>query len=166
MTAVESSKRLASETPVSLFIPYSHHVTDTIISTKNAEYLSVWKIDGRSHQSASEEDIFQWTKELNNTLRGIASANLSLWTHIVRRRVYEYPDSTFDKMFCYQLDEKYRQSFTGYNLMVNDLYLTIVFQPIADKVMSFFLSMNVKRSIKKRCGKNHVLKLLMISTVP
>lgn len=69
MTAVESSKRLASETPVSLFLPYSHHITDTIISTKNAEYLSIWKIDGRSHQSASEEDIFQWTKELNNTLR-------------------------------------------------------------------------------------------------
>ncbi|WP_375632817.1 VirB4 family type IV secretion/conjugal transfer ATPase [Bartonella sp. AA74HLJMH] len=138
MTAVESSKRLASEAPVSLFLPYSHHITDTIISTKNAEYLSIWKIDGRSHQSASEEDIFQWIKELNNTLRGLASANLSFWTHIVRRRVYEYPDSTFDQIFCYQLDEKYRQSFTGYNLMVNDLYLTVIFQPIADKIMSFF----------------------------
>src|SRR5690606_40691263 len=92
MGAIESRKLLASETPVGQFIPYSHHVTDTIISTKNAEYLSVWKIDGRSHQSASEADVFQWIRELNNTLRGISSANLSLWTHIVRRRVYEYPD--------------------------------------------------------------------------
>lgn len=166
MTAVESSKRLASETPVSLFIPYSHHITDTIISTKNAEYLSIWKIDGRSHQSASEEDIFQWVRELNNTLRGIASANLSLWTHIVRRRVYEYPDSTFDKMFCYQLDEKYRQSFTGYNLMVNDLYLTVIFQPIADKVMSFFSQHERETLDQKRCDKNHLSKLSMTSTVP
>lgn len=59
MGAIESRKLLASETPVGQFIPYSHHVTDTIISTKNAEYLSVWKIDGRSHQSASEADVFQ-----------------------------------------------------------------------------------------------------------
>lgn len=63
MGAIESRKLLASETPVGQFIPYSHHVTDTIISTKNAEYLSVWKIDGRSHQSASEADVFQWIRE-------------------------------------------------------------------------------------------------------
>src|SRR5690606_28472517 len=118
MGALESRKLLASETPAGQFIPYTHHVTDTIISTKNAEYLSVWKIDGRPHQSASEADVFQWIRELNNTLRGISSANLSLWTHIVWRRVYEYPDAEFDNLFCRQLDEKYRESFTGYNLMV------------------------------------------------
>ncbi|WP_455465981.1 VirB4 family type IV secretion/conjugal transfer ATPase [Bartonella sp. B39] len=160
MTAVESNKRLVSETPVSLFIPYSHHITDTIISTKNAEYLSIWKIDGRSHQSASEEDIFQWTTELNNTLRGIASANLSLWTHIVRRRVYEYPASTFDKMFCHQLDEKYRQSFTGYNLMVNDLYLTIVFQPVADRIMSFFSQHERETLDQKKMRQESCIKAL------
>ncbi|WP_336278600.1 VirB4 family type IV secretion/conjugal transfer ATPase [Bartonella sp. CB175] len=160
MKAVESSKLLMSETPVSLFIPYSHHITDTIISTKNAEYLSVWKIDGRSHQSASEEDIFQWIKELNNILRGIASANLSLWTHIVRRRVYEYPDSTFDQMFCHQLDEKYRQSFTGYNLMVNDLYLTIVFQPITDKIISFFSQHERETLDQKKMRQESCIKTL------
>ncbi|MCZ2203605.1 VirB4 family type IV secretion/conjugal transfer ATPase [Bartonella sp. A05] len=160
MKAIENSKLLASETPVSLFIPYSHHVTDTVISTKNAEYLSVWKIDGRSHQSASEEDIFQWTRELNNTLRGIASANLSLWTHIVRRRVYEYPDSTFDKVFCYQLDEKYRHSFTGYNLMVNDLYLTVVFRPVTDKIMSFFAKYERETFEQKKIRQASCIKAL------
>lgn len=138
MGAIESLKLLGSETPVGQFIPYSHHVTDTIISTKNAEYLSVWKIEGRSHQSASEADVFQWIRELNNVLRGLSSANLSLWSHIVRRRVYEYPDAEFDNVFCRNLDEKYRESFTGYNLMVNDLYLTVVYRPVGDKVLSFF----------------------------
>ncbi|AGF75071.1 TrwK protein [Bartonella australis AUST/NH1] len=160
MKALESSKLLASEIPVGLFIPYSHHVTDTIISTKNAEYLSVWKIDGRSHQSASEEEVFQWVGELNNTLRGIASANLSLWTHIVRRRVYEYPDSTFDRMFCCQLDEKYRHSFTGYNLMVNDLYLTIIYQPITDKVMSFFAQHERETLEQKKMRQESCIKAL------
>src|SRR5699024_1604124 len=105
---------------------------------KNAEYLSVWKIEGRSHQSASEADVFQWIRELNNVLRGLSSANLSLWSHIVRRRVYEYPDAEFDNVVCRNLDEKCRVSFTGYSVMVNDLYLTVVYRPVGDKVLSFF----------------------------
>ncbi|EBC1886523.1 VirB4 family type IV secretion/conjugal transfer ATPase [Salmonella enterica] len=160
MGAIESHKLLVSETPVSQFIPYSHHVTDTIIATKNAEYLSVWKIDGRSHQSASVDDVFQWTRELNNTLRGLASANVSLWSHIVRRRVYEYPDSTFDNVFCRELDEKYRLSFTGYNLMVNDLYLTVVFRPIADKVLSFFAKRERETPEQKRHRQETCVKAL------
>ncbi len=72
MGAMQSRKTLESETPVGQFIPYSHHITDTIISTKTAEYLSVWKIDGRSHQSASLDDVYQWINELNNGRRTFA----------------------------------------------------------------------------------------------
>jgi type IV secretion system protein VirB4 len=133
-----SRKVLESETPVSQYVPYSHHVSDTIISTKGAEYLSVWKFEGRAHQAASDDDLFQWLDELNNLVKGIGTENVSFWTHVVRRRVYEYPDSEFNNVFCRQLDAKYRESFTGYNLMVNDLYITIVFRPVADKVLSFF----------------------------
>lgn len=160
MGALESRKLLESETPVSQFIPYSHHVSDTIISTKSAEYLSVWKIEGRSHQSASERDVFQWIEELNNTLRGVSSANLSLWTHIVRRRVNEYPDSEFDNVFCRQLDEKYRESFTGYNLMVNDLYLTVIYRPVADKVLSFFASRERETPEQKKMRQESAIKAL------
>lgn len=126
------------ETPVSEFIPYSHHVTPTIISTVNADYLSVWKIGGRSHQSASEEDAFAWARELNNLWRGVMTANITLCTHVVRRKVNEYPESKFENAFCRRLDEKYCESFTGYDLRVNDLYLTITYRPVADRVLAAF----------------------------
>jgi type IV secretion system protein VirB4 len=137
MGALKSQNILQSETPVTQYIPYSHHVTPTIISTKNGDYLSVWRLGGRSHQSAAPDDIFNWTRELNNVMRGIGNAHLAFWSHVVRRRVYEYPDSTFDNPFCRQLDERYRASFTNYNLMVNDLYLTVLYRPVMDKVLSF-----------------------------
>ncbi|PPD29249.1 MAG: type VI secretion protein, partial [Methylomonas sp.] len=133
-----SAANLSKDSALSSFIPYSHHVTDKIISTKSGEYLSVWKIGGRSHTSASLEEVTRWRRDLNNFFRGIATANVAVWSHIVRRRVDEYPDSEFQNAFCRQLDEKYRQSFTGYNLMVNDLYLTVVYRPVTDKVLSFF----------------------------
>jgi len=126
------------ETSVSEYIPYSHHVTPTIISTRNADYLSVWKIAGRSHQSASAEDVYDWVRELNNLWRGVANENFTLCTHTIRRQVSEYPDSDFDNAFCHRLDDKYRESFTGYDLRVNDLYLTIVYRPVSDKILSAF----------------------------
>lgn len=158
MSLMPAAKNLQSESPLSGFIPYSHHVTDKIISTKSAEYVSVWKIGGRSHTSASIEEVTTWRRDLNNFFRGIASAHVSVWSHIVRRRVDEYPDSEFDNPFCHQLDEHYRESFTGYNLMVNDLYLTVVYRPVVDKVLSFFGAMEkesveVKTERQKACIK-------------
>ncbi|MDH2436865.1 VirB4 family type IV secretion/conjugal transfer ATPase [Pokkaliibacter sp. MBI-7] len=160
MGAMESRAVAESEIPVSQYLPYSHHVTENIISTKGAEYLSVWKIGGRSHQSASEDDVFTWVRELNNTLRGVASANLSIWSHVVRRRVYEYPESEFENSFCRNLDQKYQDSFTGYSLMVNDLYLTIVYRPVSDKVMSFFASRERETLPQKQERQSAAIKQL------
>lgn len=157
---MKSRQIFTTESPTSTYIPYSHHITETIISTKNVEYLSVWKITGRSHQSASQQDVFNWTRDLNNLLRGIATQNISLWSHVVRRRVFEYPDSDFENSFCRRLDTKYRKSFTDYNLMVNDLYLTVVFRANADKVLSFFAKFE-KQSIKqKQSNQDKCIKLL------
>lgn len=160
MAAQRTQKLLASETPVSQFIPYSHHVTDTIISTKNADYLSVWKIGGRSHQSAAQEDVFAWVRELNNTLRGVASANLALWSHVVRRRVSEYPEAEFENSFCRTLDRKYRGCFSDDTLMVNDLYLTVIFRPVADTVLSFFARREREIPAQKKLRQDAAIRQL------
>ena len=157
---MKSLKIFMTESPTSNYISYSHHVTKTIVSTKNAEYLSVWKIAGRSHQSASQQEVFNWIRDLNNLLRGIATQNVSFWSHVIRRRVFEYPDSEFENNFCRQLDTKYRKSFTGYNLMVNDLYLTIVFKASSDKVLSFFAKYERQSIAQKQSNQDRCIKLL------
>lgn len=160
MGAIESLKILQSETPISKFLPYSHHVTEDIIASKSGEYVSVWKIEGRSHQSASTEEHFQWVEELNNVLKGIGSAHLSLWSHIIRRRVYEYPESEFENPFARQLDEKYRASFENVNLMVNDLYLTVVYKSISDKVLSWFAKRERKSLDQKKAHQQSAIDSL------
>lgn len=129
---------LKSEGAIADYLPFSHHVSDTAISTRNGEYMTILRISGRSHQAASEEEVFRWTRELNNAVRGLASAHVSFWSHVVRRKVFEYPDAEFSNVFCRQLDSKYRSSFEDLTLMVNDLYLTIIWRPETDKVLSFF----------------------------
>lgn len=120
------------------FIPFSHHVTDSIIATKNGEYLSVWKLTGRSHQSASDSDCHKWVLDLNNTLKGISSPNLSLWVHTVRRKVDDYPDSTFNNSFARRVNERYKERFSGVKLMVNDLYLTVVYRASGEGIINAF----------------------------
>lgn len=129
---------LHSENVAPEFLPFSHHVTPSIVSTKNGEYLAVFKLDGRSHQCADIEDVFIWTRDLNAMLNAVANEHVSIWSHIHRRRVYEYPEAHFDNPFCAQLNDHYEESFTGLKLMVNDLYLTVVYNPVPDKVMKFF----------------------------
>lgn len=152
MGANEIFKILNSETNVGKYIPYASHVTPEIVSTKKGEYVSVWKISGRSHQSASNSSLFDWVNSLNHVLKGFATANVSLWSHVVRRRVYEYPESVFENEFAKKLDEKYRASFTGYNLMVNDLYLTVVYKENVDKVLSFFAKAE-KPTLKEKVSR-------------
>jgi type IV secretion system protein VirB4 len=129
---------LTNEGAIADYLPFSHHVSDTAISTKNGEYMTIIRISGRSHQSASEDEVFRWTRELNNAVRGLASANVCFWSHVVRRKVFEYPDAEFSNVFCKQLDRKYRSSFEDMTLMVNDLYLTVIWRQHSDKVLNFF----------------------------
>lgn len=136
MAKLASRKIMESEQPAGEYVPYSHHVTDTIISTGDGTYLTVWKLEGRSHQSASEEELFSWLEELNNVIKGIGSENLSIWSHMVRRRVQEYPECEYENVFCHQLNERYKESFHNINLMVNELYVTLVYRAENDKVLA------------------------------
>ncbi len=111
LTFAERVRR--TEKPASDFVPYSHHVTPTIIATRGGEYLSTWAVGGRSHQSASMAELAGWVADLNNAWRGIALAGVAFWSHVIRRRVDEYPASEFDGYFCRRLDEPRRRSGTA-----------------------------------------------------
>lgn len=148
---MSQTAREVAETEVAVadFLPLSHHVSDTVLATKEGAYLSVWRIKGRSHQCADVKDVFRWTEDMNVAVRGIASEKIAFWSHLHRRRVFEYPEAEFDNLFCERLNNKYAETFTGVKLMVNDLYLTVVYRPVTDKVLSFFASKE-KRSVKDR----------------
>ncbi len=128
--------REMKEQSIADFLPYSYHVTPEIISTKEGMYVSCFKLNGRSHEGISALELARWVSELNDALRMVSSANTTYWSHLIRRRVYDYPIAKFDNIFCKQLDVKYRESFENYNLMVNDLYFSVVFNPNADRTLA------------------------------
>lgn len=115
----------AHEASVSKYIPFSHHVTPSIIATRDWEYLSVWRIDGRTFQGYSDEDHCRWIEDLNNVFRGFPTG-FGLWSHLIRRRVFEYPESDYPDSFSREHDTAYRKVFSGQPPMINEMYLTVL----------------------------------------
>ncbi|MFA7351244.1 MAG: VirB4 family type IV secretion/conjugal transfer ATPase [Methylotenera sp.] len=123
------SKFLKSELEASSFIPYASHVTENTIKLVGGDFIQIIKLQGAAHESADIEDINNWHNQLNGMMRNIASANVALWTHVVRREYNEYPEGKFPAGFCNDFNEKYRSQMENDRMLVNELYLSIVYRP-------------------------------------
>ncbi|MDR7948273.1 VirB4 family type IV secretion/conjugal transfer ATPase [Achromobacter aegrifaciens] len=137
----------AYEPAVSQYVPFSHHVTDSVIATRNWEYMSAWRIDGRTFQGYSEAEHKEWIEELNNVLRGWPTG-FGLWSHLVRRRVSEYPQSDYPDAFSRAHDAAYSKVFDGKPPMINEMYLTILTRAQVDPTLRL-LSRFEKRTARQ-----------------
>ena len=118
-----------NEVTAAEFIPYSSHVTKNVVKLTNGDYIATVRMQGAAHESADVEDLNSWHDQLNGYMRNIASANVALWTHIVRREYGEFPGGEFAPGFCREFNEKYRERMADERMLVNELYLTVVYRP-------------------------------------
>lgn len=128
-TKARHHREINNERSVASFIPYSSHVSDTTIITKDGDYLRTWRIAGVAFETVDHEEIFRLKDQLNTLLRSIASNQIAVWSHVVRRRTHDKLDSYFNNEFCEDFDHKYYESFKSYQMMANELYFTVVYRP-------------------------------------
>jgi type IV secretion system protein VirB4 len=129
--------------PASRHIPYASHVAPEVIVTVGGDYLQTFRLSGASFESADDETLDNWHERLNVTWRNIATPNVSLWTHLVRRRDTARLPAVNGKGFADRLASRYQGRLATETLMVNELYLTVLFRPItgaAPTLVSRFLS--------------------------
>ena len=105
-------------------IPYSTHVTDQVIRTREGDYLRVWKIAGIAFEAADPADILARHEGFNQLVRGLAGGHVALWSHRLRRRVSDHFATPYGNRFCQELATRYYASFAGYRMMANELYLS------------------------------------------
>ena len=117
------------EVGVSAFLPYSGHVTRNIVKMMNGDMMFTIRLSGAAHQSADISDLNGWHSQLNGFIRNISSPHVALWSHIVRREINEYPEGEFPSEFINNLNKKYRSRIEETTLMINELYISIVFRP-------------------------------------
>ncbi len=117
------------ELAVSANVPYTAHVSEHVLKTRHGHYVQAFRLDGISFESADDEQLNNWHERLNIFWRNIASPNLSVWTHIIRRRERAYCGGRFPPGFACKLNEKYRERLTRETLMTNELYISLVYRP-------------------------------------
>lgn len=114
-------------------IPYTSHVTANTVVTDD-DYIQVIRCDGAAFESADDSDLNSWHKNLNTLYRSIADPRISLWFHLIRDDENSYPDGEFPPGFADEFNKKYAEKVSKELLMVNELYVTIVFRPQTSKV--------------------------------
>lgn len=129
MAAVAPTRAARRELLAARHIPYTAQVAANVVATQQGDYVQSWRIAGISFESADDNALNGWHERLNALLRNVASPNVALWTHVIRRREWSYPEAQFPPGFAADLNARYRQRLAGETLMVNELYLSLVYRP-------------------------------------
>jgi type IV secretion system protein VirB4 len=111
-------------------ITLSSHIDDRTVMLRTGDVARVWKVGGLSHVGMEADDIQIRHDSLNVLYRGLASTgNVSIWVHNIRRRITDRLDADYSNEFCNKLNAKYYDSFAGYRMMNNEIYLTVIYRP-------------------------------------
>jgi type IV secretion system protein VirB4 len=119
------------------YIQYSYHLTDHVISMKSGDLVSVFMIDGRTHDCASDSELINWHKDLNTLVKTVGTDQVEIWSHEHHHESTEYPEGKFSKTFPKLFDKYYRKILGDKKQLVTDLYLTVVYKQIGDKAQKF-----------------------------
>ena len=152
--AARRTAAVLREPPAAQHIPYAAHVSDRVVKTFAGDYVQAFRLGGVSFESADDETLNNWHERLNVTWRNITSPNIALWSHVVRRREKTVAGSDSGEGFADRLARRYRERLAGETLMVNELYLSIVYRPVAGAVSGL-----ASRMLLRRRGPNAAAEL-------
>jgi type IV secretion system protein VirB4 len=119
-------------------IPYTTHVAPTVVRTAFGHYLQVFRLGGASFESNDDEELNNWHERLNVLWRNVGSPNVALWAQVIRRRAGTFP--TLEETpsqgqsrhpFADALLARYRSRLAQETLMINEVYLAVVYRPIS-----------------------------------
>ncbi|MFX1671613.1 VirB4 family type IV secretion/conjugal transfer ATPase [Paraburkholderia sp. A2WS-5] len=128
----------AREVALAEFVPYSSHVSEHVIRTREGDYLRVWRLAGIAFEATDPADILVRHEGFNQLVRSLPGGHIGLWSHRLRRRVTDGFTTPYANAFCQEIATRYYASFAGYRMMANELYLTVVYRPHRTRLARLF----------------------------
>jgi type IV secretion system protein VirB4 len=125
------TKAIRREPTAEKHIPYTVHVADRVVKTRQGDYVQAFRLGGASFETADDEQLNNWHERLNVLWRNIARESVVLWTHVIRHRDIVRISNEHASGFARDLKARYLKRLSGETLMVNELYLSIVYRPSA-----------------------------------
>jgi len=128
LKAVKPKTESASkyEASAAHFVNYRCHWNSDTILTYKEEFIRVIKIKGFAFETADDIDIDIKKNARNNLLKGMATGNLSLCFHTIRRKEKGFPDGNMPDAFSNRVNEEWAAKHSDNKSFINEHYLTII----------------------------------------
>jgi type IV secretion system protein VirB4 len=130
MSALPKEAAMRREPTPAERIPYLAHVSPHIVKTRLGDYVQVFRLGGASFECADDETLNTWHERLNVLWRNIASPQVAIWSHVIRRRE-AIASREGGTGFSGALEQRYRTRLAAETLMVNELFLSLIYRPAA-----------------------------------
>jgi type IV secretion system protein VirB4 len=140
-----SAAQSSGDVLLSARIPYTAHVSPSIVRTRAGDYVCAFRLAGIGFEAADEETLNHWHERLNILWRNLASPHVAFWTHLIRRRATTYPAGEFAPGFAADLNHHYRERFSRETLLINEWFVTLVYRPQANALSAFTLKAMARR---------------------
>ena len=125
------------ERPVASHIPYTRHVDDHVVRTRDGLVMIFLKLEGYSFETADISEINSRLLARNDIVRTLANSRFALVGHVIRREVKPHIASTFDNALCREIDTRYDAALSKRRMFVNELYVTVVRRPLQGQAGTF-----------------------------
>lgn len=121
------------DSPISEFVTLSSHVSPSVVKTTGGDYMLTWYLGGLPFVGRDEWEIEHRHNTFNRllqTLRAPDYVNVAFWVHDVRRRRKISSGDRFSQAFNQQMSDAYYDALSSQKIMVNELYLTMLYRPV------------------------------------
>jgi len=126
--------RVRLENPVGAFVPFSSLVSENDVITRGGDYLRVWRLDGIPFECADEQLVAERHEALCGLLRNLSGGQWAVWTHRLHRAVTDRLQAPQAPGFAHDLSRAYQDKLARRPMMSTELYLTLVYRPLATRM--------------------------------
>ena len=134
------------------FLPYARHINDDMVVLDSGDIMLTFELQGRAFETADVRDLNNWHTKLNGMFRNLHDERLSIWTHLVRMRVEQYPGGKFKSGFAANLDRAYFGRMNRERMFINRFFVTLVIRPAATSGDKFIQMFKRKVSADEQVG--------------
>tara|TARA_R110000824_G_scaffold35772_1_gene111763 strand:- start:616 stop:3009 length:2394 start_codon:yes stop_codon:yes gene_type:complete len=137
------------------FLPYARHINDQMVALDSGDIMLTFELTGRAFETSDVRDLNDWHTKINGLLRNLHDERLSIWTHLIRMRVDQYPGGAFKSGFAADLDLAYFGRINRERMFINRFFVSLVIRPSAtgsDKIIQLF-----KRKVSKQADKGPLI---------
>ncbi|EBB7895780.1 VirB3 family type IV secretion system protein [Escherichia coli] len=150
ISKLEDHMKLDQQASIEEMIPYSSHIRDNLVITKNKDLIATWEISGAYFECRSDEDLDILTDRLNTLIRSFDDKEVTFYTHRCRSKKRVRGEFKSKIPFVNKVMGSYYGSLNKSDYYHNRLFLTFCYKPLTneEKVTALFSSKKDKK-IKK-----------------